>query len=298
MRAVWALIKHSASAWNEINAPRLGAALAYYTMLSIAPMMVLSIAIAGMVFGRQAAEGRIVYQLQNLIGYEGGVAIQGLLQHTRQLSSGIAASAVGIVVLLWGASSVFAELRDSLDLVWCVKSTTGRGWLGLVKYRFFSFAMVLAIGFLMLVSLVASAAIAAVGKFVGGMLPIPEAVLQLANILLSFVAFTILFALLYKFVPEVLVEWRDVWIGAAVTSLLFSVGKSLIGLYLGKASVGSAYGAAGSLVVFLIWVYYSAQIFLLGAEFTHAFAERHGSRAAARAERPDTAPQPAERRIA
>ena len=181
---------------------------------------------------------------------------------------------------------MFGELRDSLNLVWGVKGPrAARNLKGMIKFRFASFAMVLGIGFLLLVSLVLSAAIAAAGKLFGGYLPAPELVLHLGNIVFTFLAVTILFALLYKVVPDIHIEWRDVWIGAAVTSILFSVGKFLIGLYIGKASVGSAYGAAGSLVVFMVWVYYSAQIFFLGAEFTHVFAERHGSRAHIRAAR-------------
>lgn len=292
-RAVWILIKETASSWSDINAPRLGAALAFYTMLSIAPLLVLSIAISGLVFGEQAAQGRILGELQSVIGYQGSSAIQDLLNHSRHLSSGISALAIGIVLLIFGASSVFGELRDSLNLVWGVKTTTGPGIMGVIRSRLASFAMVVGIGFLLLVSLLFSAAIAAAGKFFGDMLPIPEVALQLGSALLSFLAVTILFALLYKAIPEVKIEWRDVWIGAAVTSALFSLGKLIIGLYIGKVGVSSTYGAAGSLVAFLIWVYYSAQIFFLGAEFTHAFSERHGSRAALRARREREAGQPA-----
>jgi membrane protein len=285
LRAVWNLIKETASSWSDINAPRLGAALAFYTMLSIAPLLVLSIAIAGLVFGEPAAQGRILGELQSLIGYQGAAAIQDLLEHARHLSSGLSALVIGIVLLGYGASSVFGELRDSLNAVWGFKTTTGAGIMGVVRSRLASFTMVVGIGFLLLVSLLFSAAIAAAGKFFGDMLPIPEAVLHAANAFISFLAVTILFALLYKVIPEVHIEWRDVWIGAAVTSALFSLGKLVIGLYIGKAGVASAYGAAGSLVAFLIWVYYSAQIFFLGAEFTHTFAERHGSRAGLRARR-------------
>jgi membrane protein len=293
LRAVWTLIKQTASRWSDINAPRLGAALAFYTMLSIAPLLVLSIAIAGLVFGEQAAQGRILGELQTVIGYQGSAAIQDLLDHARHLSSGISALAIGIVLLVYGASSVFCELRDSLNLVWGFKTTTGPGVMGVIRSRLAAFAMVVGIGFLLLVSLLFSAAIAAAGKFFGGMLPIPEVVLHLANALISLLALTILFALLYKVIPEVKIEWRDVWIGAAVTSALFSLGKLVIGLYIGKAGVSSAYGAAGSLVALLIWVYYSAQIFFLGAEFTHSFSERHGSRAAFRARRERESPLPA-----
>lgn len=290
------LIAETVSGWSEINAPRLGAALAFYTTLSMAPLLVVSIGIAGLIFGRQAAQGHIVYQIQSLVGQEGGAAIQALLLETHKTSSGIAGimvAAMGVFMLLLGASGVFGELRDSLNLVWGVKITGSGGLWGMVRYRFVSFAMVLGIGFLLMVSLLLSAAIAAAGKFFEQFLPAPEALLHLGSTVISFVAVTVLFALLYKVVPDVRIEWEDVWMGAAVTSLLFSIGKFLIGLYLGKASVGSAYGAAGSLVVFLVWVYYSAQIFFLGAEFTHIFAERRGSRAKARAER-NRAPAAAE----
>jgi membrane protein len=283
--SVWDLIKRTASSWNEINAPRLGAALAFYTMLSIAPLLVVCIGIAGAIFGQEAAQDRIAWQIQNVVGYQGGQVIQALLKHADKPASGILAAVVGFFMLLFGASGVFGELRDSLDLVWGVKGPQGSGIKGLIKYRFASFAMVLGIGFLLLVSLVLSAAIAAAGKLFSGYLPAPELVLHLGTIVFTFLTVTILFALLYKVVPDVHIEWRDVWIGAAVTSILFSVGKFLIGLYLGKASVGSAYGAAGSLVVFMVWVYYSAQIFFLGAQFTKVFAERHGSRAQIRAAR-------------
>lgn len=283
MSEVWRLIKETASKWNDLNAPRLGAALAFYTTLSMAPLLVVCVSIAGLAFGAKAAGSQIVWQIQTVIGQQGGEVIESVLLDAAKPAHGIFAAAVGVFMLLFGASGVFGELRDSLNYVWGVKCAASGGWLGMVKYRFFSFAMVLGIGFLLLVSLVLSAAIAAAGKFLDRYLPAPEAVLHLGSIVISFLAVTVLFALLYKVVPDVRIEWQDVWIGAAVTSLLFSVGKLLIGLYLGKAGVGSAYGAAGSLVAFLVWVYYSAQIFFLGAEFTHTFAERHGSRAQARA---------------
>jgi membrane protein len=287
-RSIKNFIAEAVSGWSEINAPRLGAALAFYTTLSMAPLLVVSIGIAGLVFGRQAAQGQIVYEIQSLVGREGGAAIQAMLLETHKTSSGFAGimvAVLGVFILLLGASGVFGELRDSLNLVWGVKIIGGGGLWGMVRYRFVSFAMVVGIGFLLIVSLLVSAAIAAAGKFFEHLLPAPEALLHVGSTLISFLAVTVLFALLYKLVPDVHIEWQDVWIGAAVTSLLFSIGKFLIGLYLGKASVGSAYGAAGSLVVFLVWVYYSAQIFFLGAQFTHIFAERRGSRAQARAER-------------
>jgi membrane protein len=257
-------------------------------VLSIAPLLVVSIGMAGMIFGHEAARDQIAHQVHMLVGPAGGSAVLALLENAAKPAASFAATVVGFLTLLFGASGVFGELRDSLNTVWGKQTTAATGLIGMIKYRFVSFAMVLGIGFLLLVSLVLSAAISAIGKFFQSHLPVPEAVLQFGSIIISFVAVTILFALLYKVVPDVHIEWQDVAIGAAVTSLLFSIGKFLIGLYLGKASVGSAYGAAGSVVVFIVWVYYSAQIFFLGAQFTRVFAERHGSRAqrwAARHER-------------
>jgi membrane protein len=274
--SIWSIAKEVITRFLDSNAPRLGAALAYYTVFSMAPLLVVVVGIAGLAFGKAAAEGQIVWQLQNTVGPEGAKAIQALLAATQRTESGIIATLVGLVVLLFGASGVFAELRDSLNLLWGVK-TPGAGFRGLVMSRFFSFAMVLAVGFLLLVSLVLSAILAAVGKYLSGYLPVNESVLHLLSVVASFLVFTAMFALLYKLVPDLPVAWNDVWIGAAVTSLLFSIGKFVIGFYIGKAALGSAYGAAGSLVIFLAWVYYSAQIFFLGAEFTHLYATRRGS---------------------
>ena len=285
-RSFRSLISATVSSWSAINAPRLGAALAFYTTLSMAPLLVVTVGIAGVVFGKSAAQGQLEYQIQSLVGPEGGAAIQSLLLDGHRNPSGttgILVAIVGIVMLLIGASGVFGELRDSLNLVWGAKLSGTGGLWGLIRSRFFSFALVVGLGFLLIVSLVLSAAIAAAGKFFGQFLPAPEGLLHLGSTVASFLALTLVFALLYKVVPDVHIEWQDVWIGAAVTSLLFSIGKFAIGLYIGKAGIGSAYGAAGSLVVFLVWVYYSAQIFFLGAQFTHIFSERHGSRAQARA---------------
>jgi membrane protein len=279
------LVSQSASRWSDINAPRLGAALAFYAVLSIAPLLVLCVGIAGLVFEHKAVTGQIVYQFQSLIGYEGGKMIQALVLDSVKPAQGIFATALGIVMLLFGASGFFLELRASMNLVWDTQPEASSGLTTMIRERFFSFALVLGIGFLLLLSLIVSAAIAAAGKFVQRFLPAPEPVLHLSAGLVTFLAVAILFGLVFKLVPDARIEWRDVGIGAAVTSLLFSLGKFLIGLYLGKASVGSAYGAAGSLVAFLVWVYYSAQVFLLGAAFTHVFAFRHGSRAKARAAR-------------
>jgi membrane protein len=274
--SVWSIIEETFSSWMDIRAPRLGAALAYYTLFSVAPLVVVVVGVAGMAFGREAAQGQILWQIRDMVGTEGAKVIQSLLAAAQKPSSGLFATGIGLLFLLFGASGVFIELRDSLNYLWGVK-TPGSGVRGLVISRFFSFAMVLAVGFLLLVSLVLSAALAVLGKYLGGYLPMSEGLLHAVNLAISFIVFTALFALLYKVVPDLPVDWGDVWIGAAVTSLLFSLGKFLIGFYLGKAAVGSAYGAAGSLVVFLAWVYYSAQIFFLGAEFTHIFANRRGS---------------------
>jgi membrane protein len=273
------LIQGVISKWSEFNAPRLGAALSFYTMLSIAPLLVVAIAIAGRVFGEEAARGQIVWQIENLVGHDGGQAIQTMLEHAHRPGAGIVAGLVGMLTLLFGASGVFLELRDALNLIWGIRAKQSSGLKAMIHDRFTAFAMVVGIGFLLMVSLLANAAITAAGDFFAGFLPVPQGLLHVINIVVSLIGVTICFALLYKVVPDARIEWRDVGLGAAVTAGLFTIGKFLIGLYIGKAALGSAFGAAGSLVVFLVWVYYSAQIFYLGAEFTHAFAERHGSRA-------------------
>jgi membrane protein len=279
IKTVWELVRQTASGWSRINAPRLSASLAFYIMWSIAPLLVLCVSIAGLVFGPKGAQEQVAAQIRNVTGPAGGEIIQTLLAHASNPKHGVTAAVMGFVALLFGASGVFVELRDSLNLVWGAPSASGRGLMGMIRYRFFSFAMVIGVGFLLMDSVLAGAGIAAAGKFFQHDLPVSETLLQLANTLVTFVMVTVLFALLYRVVPDVDIEWRDVGIGAAVTSLLFSVGKLAIGLYLGKEGLGSPYGAAGSLVVFIVWVYYSAQIFFFGAEFTCVFAERHGSRA-------------------
>jgi membrane protein len=276
LRSAWCLAKEVFSNFVDKNVPRLGAALAYYTVFSIAPLLVVVVGIAGLAFSKTVAQSQIVWQIQSLVGPDGGKAIQALLDATQKPASGVIATLAGLILLFFGASGVFLELRDSLNILWGVR-TPGTGLRGMLATRFFSFAMVLAVGFLLLVSLILSAALAAVGKFLGGYLPLSEPVLHTLTTVISFAVFTAVFALLYKMVPDLPVAWNDVWIGAAVTSLLFSLGKLGIAFYLGKAAIGSAYGAAGSLVVFLAWVYYSAQIFFLGAEFTHLYSTRHGS---------------------
>ena len=264
------------SAWSDIDAPRLGAALAFYAILSIAPLLVISIGIAGLVFGEKAAQGQVMWQAQSLVGPEGGRLIQDLLQNAGRASSGKLAAGIGLFLLLLGASSVFSELRDSLNSIWGVQSKGGV-IKKMIQQRFYAFAMVLGTGFLLVLSLLASTLTAAANKIVIGISPLPAPALHVLATAISFVVITFLFALLYKVVPDVQIEWVDVWIGAAVTSLLFSLGEFAIGFYLGKAGISSVYGAAGSLVATLVWIYYSAQIFFFGAEFTRIYSEKHGS---------------------
>ncbi len=279
IQRTWDLIKQSASAWIDDYAPSMGAALAYYTLFSIAPLLVIVIAIAGFVFGAEAAQGAIVGQLGGLIGDEGAVAIQGLLRSASEPASGVIATIVGAVTLVIGATTVFAELQSSLDRIWEVPSAekTSGIW-SVIRQRLLSFGMVLVLGLLMLVSLVLSTALAALGRWWGGFFEGWEVVLHVVNFTVSFGVVTGLFAAIYKIMPRASIAWRDVWIGSVVTALLFTIGKFLIGLYLGKSGVTSGFGAAGSMVVLLIWVYYSAQIFLLGAEFTWVYAHTRGSR--------------------
>lgn len=277
LRKIFSLSKASVAAWVDDYAPSMGAALSYYTMFSLAPLLVIVIAVAGLVFGADVARGEIVAQVQSMIGPEGAAAIEQLLRNASRPSQGVAASVVGALVLLAGATSVFGELQSDLNRIWRAPTAPKQGWWGLVRSRLLSFGMVLSIGFLLLTSLVVSTALAAIGKWWGAMFGGWEVLLEVINLIVSFATITLLFALIYKMLPRVKVAWHDVWIGAAVTSLLFTIGKFAIGLYLGKSQITSGFGAAGSVAVLLVWVYYSAQIFLLGAEFTWVYAHQFGS---------------------
>jgi membrane protein len=277
LKTVWRLLKETFSEWSQDKAERLAAALAYYTVFSLAPLLVIVIAIAGSVFGEEAARGQIVAQIQGLVGSQGAQFIQTAIQNASKPKAGTIASIISVVVLLFGASWVFGGLQDALNTIWEVQPKPGRGVIAIIRSRFLSFTMVLVIGFLLLVSLVISAALTAVINFVGNALPGLHSGWQLVNFILSFVVIMLLFALIYKVLPDVKITWKDVWIGAAMTSLLFTIGKLLLGLYLGNGSFGSSYGAAGSLVIILAWVYYSAQILFFGAEFTKVYARRYGS---------------------
>jgi membrane protein len=275
-----ALLSESFEEWNRHKGPRLGAALAFYTLLSLTPLLLIVVSIAGLAFGRQAAQSQIVWQIQDLVGPSGAQAIQALLDGARNTTHGILATVLGLLTLLFGASGVLIELRDALNTIWEIPPAQRTGLqnlVDLIKERMFSFALVLAIGFLLLVSLAINAFISALGAYSAQAFPLPVGILHVANTLLSFIVTTGLFAAIYRIMPDARIEWRDVAMGAAVTSLLFTLGKLLIGLYLGKASFASTYGAAASIVLLIVWVYYSGQIFFLGAEFTKVFADRYGS---------------------
>jgi membrane protein len=262
------IFKTTFGSWTKHEGPRLGAALAFYTVLSLSPLIILVVA----VFTRSTAQAHILSQVQAMIGPEGGKAVETMLANAQRPAAGIVGTAIGLLSLLFGASGVFTELRSVLNMIWEVNPEKTAGLAGMLRERFFSFGMVLSIGFLLLVSLVLSTVLAAMGKFFGGLLPMPALVLVAINFLISFAGIAVLFALIFRFVPETTVRWSDVWLGAIVTAMFFTIGKTLIGLYLGKASVGSTYGAAGSIIVVIVWVYYSAQIFFFGAEFAHAYA--------------------------
>jgi membrane protein len=275
----WQMIKAAVKAWVDDYAPSMGAALSYYTLFSLAPLLIIVIAVAGMVFGQEAAQGEIVAQLRGIMGEEGAVAVEGMLKAAREPAKGVVATIVGIAILLLGATAIFGELQSALDRIWRVPAPKEEsGIWHLLRTRLLSFGLVFGLGFLLVVSLVVSAALAALGKWWGGWFEGWDVVLEILNFAVSFGIFTLLFAMIYKIMPRAMIPWRDVWTGAAVTALLFTIGKVLIGLYLGKSSLASGFGAAGSLVVLLAWVYYSAQIFLFGAEYTWVYANRHGSR--------------------
>ena len=277
-RAAWELIRGAAARWYEDNISRHASSLAFYTALSIAPLLVIAIAVAGMAFGEEAATHEVSRQLRDLLGPAAADTVEEAVRNAAaRESNGILASALGIALLVWAATNVFASLQDSLNTVWGVKPRPDVGIVNTVRIRFLSFTLVLAIAFLLLVSLLASAAISALNRvFSGG--AAEELAWRAANLGVSVVVFTAVFAMIFKVLPDVRVQWRDVWVGAALTAALFAAGKSLIGLYLGHSSAASIYGAAGSMVVLLLWVYYSSQILFFGAEFTQVYAARYGRR--------------------
>ena len=275
----WRMIKMSFAAWVDDYAPSMGAALAYYTVFSLAPLLVIVISMSGLIFGPDAVRGAIFSEINGLMGADAAIAIQDLLTSVSKPSTGIIGSILGVLVLLIGATSVFGELQDALDRIWRAPARVrSSGLLTLLRTRILSFGMILGIAFLLMVSLVTGAAIAALGKWWGVWFAGWELVAQIIDAGVGFLMTTAVFALIYKLMPRVKVGWIDVWVGAAVTALLFTVGRLLISLYIGKSGVASGFGAAGSVAVIFVWVYYSAQVFLIGAEFTWVYAQSLGSR--------------------
>jgi membrane protein len=280
----WRLIKETAAEWMNVNPFRLAAALAYYTLFSIAPLLVVAVGMAGLVFGEDAARGQIFGPLQSIFGPKSAAAVQDAVSAASVKSSGIVATIAGVVTLLIGASAVFGELQGALNTIWDVKPSPHAGVWDVAKKRLLSLAMVIVIGFLLLVSLALSAMLNAVGAYVGSTLPIPVPVLEVVNFLTSYGVTILLFASMFKVLPDIDIEWRDVWIGSLATAALFTAGKSVIGIYIGRMALDSTYGAAASVVVILVWIYYSALIFFMGAEFTQVYAKRSGSQIGGRDE--------------
>jgi len=271
---VIALLKETFREFTKDKCPRLAAALAYYSLFSLAPLLIIAISVAGMVFGQQAARGEVVATIGGVMGKTAATGIQDMIQNSSKGHTGAIATVIGIVTLLFGAAGVFGQLQDALNTIWDAPEKKGTGVLGMIKDRFLSFAMVLGVGFLLLTSLVLSAGLSAVGKYLSNSLPGGEFVWQILNFLIAFGVITVLFALIFKFLPDRKIEWREVWLGAAVTSFLFSLGKIGIGIWLGRSSIATTYGAAASLALILVWLYYSGIILFLGAEFTEVHARR------------------------
>jgi membrane protein len=277
LRTALQLVTSAGSKWSVRNVPRLGAALAYYTLLSLAPLLIVVVAIAGLVFDKTTAQAQVLLEVKNLAGDSGVRAVQMLISNARQPGSGVFATSVAMVTLLFGASGVFIELRDSLNSIWDAPTPKSSAIRQVIWQRLVSFGMVLALGFLLLVSLIVSTVISILERYFTSLVPLHFAVAgEIVNFVISLVAVAVLFGLIFKFVPDVPIDWREVVIGAVCTALLFSVGKALLALYLTTLGVGSTYGAAGSLVAFVVWVYYSAQIFFFGAILTRVFADSYG----------------------
>lgn len=277
------LLKQTFTEWNEDHAPRLAAALAYYTAFSMAPLMVVIIGIVGIIVSQDTVQNQILTEVQRSLGADAASMLGELISNASKPAEGILATILGLITLLLGAGGAFGQLQDALNTIWDVEpSSTSKGKentgiIFQIRNKFLSFGMVLVVGFLLLVSLVVNTAIAAISAYFVNLLPGVEFLISLLNLVISFVVITALFALIYKFLPQIKLEWRDVIIGAAMTSALFAIGRFLLGWYLGRSSTASAYGAAGSFVLILVWIYYSAQIVLFGAEFTQVYARRHGS---------------------
>ena len=291
-RVWWQLVRDATSAWIDDYAPSMGAALSYYTVFSLAPLLLIVVSVAGLVFGEEAVRGELFAQLQQLMGKEAASAVQSLLASVNKPAHGIVGTVIGVAVLLFGATTVFGELQDALDRIWRAPTRhKSNGLWSLLRARVLSFGIILGLAFLLMVSLVFGAVVSALGNWWGPAFAGWEIAAQIVNVLVGFGLTAVVFAMIYKLMPRVHVQWHDVWLGAIVTSLLFTVGKFLIGLYIGKSGIASGFGAAGSLIVIFVWVYYSAQIFLVGAEFTWIYARTLGSMRALADPRPAPAPE-------
>jgi membrane protein len=277
LKSIWLLLKDSAIAWDNDNIGQQGAALSFFTVFSLSPLLIIVIVLSSFVFGQEAASGHLVSQIRGLIGIEGASFVQSLITNAYESDSTVLATIFSVVMLLLGASAVFMQLRDSLNTIWRVQQKPIGTILAFLRVRLLSFAMILGIGFLLLVSLILSAVLAAMSDYLSNLLAILTGIVSLLDFIISFVGITVMFALMFKFVPDAALKWRDVWVGAAVTSLLFSIGKLVIGLYLGNGAIGSTFGASSSLVIIMLWAFYSSQIVLFGAEFTRLYAMRFGS---------------------
>ena len=279
MKTIWNLLKQTVTEWNEDQATVLAAALAYYTIFALAPTLIIVVAVAGLVFGQGTAQEALLEEVTAAVGSDVAGVLRTLLENTSQSGSGVLATVIGVALLIFGATGLFAQLQNALNRVWGVKPNPSAGVMNILRTRVLSLGMVLVIGFLLLVSLLLSAALSVVSNYFSDLLFLPgeETFWQFMNFALSTAVITLLFAMIFKYLPDVKVTWRDVWVGALVTSLLFSLGKFLISYYIGSSSVSSTDGAAGSLVVLLLWIYYSAQILLFGAEFTQVYGRRFGS---------------------
>jgi membrane protein len=281
----WSLLKQTFNEWSEDGAPRLGAALAYYSIFSLGPLLIIAIGVASLFFEGGAVQQQIMGQIRSLVGDQGAQAIEAMLAGASTGSQSLVATVIGFVILLFGALSVVVQLKDALNIIWNVERTPVSGIWGYVRTYGLSLAAILGLGFLLTISLISSAVISGMGQAFGS--GFGEAALQAINFALNFLVLTLLFAMMFKYLPDTDVGWRDVWIGAALTALLFNLGRFLIALYLGKQGLESTYGAASSIVLILVWIYYSAQIVFFGAEFTQVYARRYGSLRAVIPQRPD-----------
>jgi membrane protein len=275
----WDIVKDAGGKFVDDNVPKLGASLSYYTVFSLAPLLIIIIAVAGFIFGTDAAQGRIYNEIESLVGKDSAMLIQTAIKHSADTGAGVIAAVVSFITLVIGSITVFIELQDSLNIIWKVKAKpTEAAIKTFVRARLISFMLIIAIGFLLLVSLVISAGLTAIGNYFSAIVPIPVALLQIINNLFSLLVISALFGMIFKILPDVDLSWKDVRVGSFVTALLFVIGKFLIGLYIGSSSLGSTYGAAGSLAIILVWVFYSSQILFFGAEFTFAYAEKLGTK--------------------